>query len=191
MNGDIFVVQPQWCRAPLPVKQDYHWLGFETEQEKVTIRTVLEFDPTELYDRVHNKLNPFVRYHNVGMNALFPSIQFHCACGCGSRLTGRQRRWAAGHSETAIAIAWIIAGRSQVVLKFLRYYYGRSGCMECSSTNFEVDHTWPVKFGGGNCWLSNYKLLCNVCHRRKTNSDFGWKKGGTSEEMIRQLSLYP
>lgn len=62
-----------------------------------------------------------------------------------------------------------------VIDRFLNIYYG-DGCDECECDSYEIDHRWPVKFGGGGGWLSNYKKLCKTCHRKKTNSDFGWKQ---------------
>jgi len=33
------------------------------------------------------------------------------------------------------------------------------------------DHKIPVHKGGGGCWLDNYQLLCDDCHKDKTKKD--------------------
>lgn len=47
----------------------------------------------------------------------------------------------------------------------------RGKCQKCGSThNVEVDHRWPVAFGGS--WeYENLWLLCVRCHKKKTIRD--------------------
>lgn len=39
------------------------------------------------------------------------------------------------------------------------------------ASKIHLDHTLPVKKGGGGCWLSNYQLLCEECHKIKTKQE--------------------
>jgi hypothetical protein len=182
--SSIYEVQPEWCRAPLPKKDNYFWYGkgWETDEYKQQVIRVLEFDPTPVYNRIHSLCNPFARYYGIGITTMFPyTTPGYCACGCGTPLTGRQRKWAEGHSMAATDIAWIIAGQTEVIIRYLHHYYGKIGCMECDSTHFHLDHKWPIKHGGGNAWLSNYQFLCHKCHREKTKRDFGWGQQQTNQ----------
>lgn len=39
------------------------------------------------------------------------------------------------------------------------------------ANKIHVEHIVPVHKGGGGCWLSNYQLLCEDCHKIKTKND--------------------
>src|SRR5690606_24850996 len=100
-----------------------------------------------------------------------------CACGCGVELTGRKTRWAdASHGWMANKIFEIIYGRTEIIYGFICRYHGDE-CSRCgldgSTNSLQVDHIIPVKYHGGGGWLTNYQLLCEKCHREKTNTDFG------------------
>jgi len=82
--------------------------------------------------------------------------------------------------DFAFNVFAIISGYSNTISNFIRHYYGSDNCHVCDGnilyeTN-ELDHIYPVKFGGGGGWLSNYKYKCKKCHREKTNTDFGFKQ---------------
>lgn len=174
----LFSEQPAWCRAPLPLR-DFSIFGNKTVR-------ILSFDPTPVYDRISNLIDPYTRTQAmVQIDDIFPSpIGKVCACGCGHKLTGRQTRYASeACGEWCSDISGIIRGHSGTVNLFFRQYnriiHGFSDfCIRCESTDQEtfVDHIVPVKYGGGGCWLSNYQLLCHRCHRIKTCQDFGLKK---------------
>lgn len=44
-------------------------------------------------------------------------------------------------------------------------------CMREEANKIHVEHITPVHKGGGGCWLSNYQLLCEDCHKIKTKSE--------------------
>jgi len=173
-SGKILEVQPEWCRQPLPTIE----LRFEIADWQ---KRVLFFDPTEAYKRLNAHINPFHRYISTSIGIIFPKNDNKtCGCGCGRKLVGRQTRWAAEEcNRFAVDVHFIIAGHMQIIDKYLHIYYG-FGCSECGRNSYEIDHQWPIKFGGGGGWLSNYKKLCTSCHRKKTNKDFGWKQTDTS-----------
>ena len=41
------------------------------------------------------------------------------------------------------------------------------------ANKIHVEHIVPVHRGGGGCWLGNYQLMCEDCHKRKTKLDRG------------------
>jgi len=48
-------------------------------------------------------------------------------------------------------------------------------CEKCSSSlRLQVDHVIPVSQGGGN-EPGNVQVLCEVCHKRKTATEGGWR----------------
>jgi len=175
-RGKILEKQPAWCREPMPFKEELHWRHKDTPARQEAYRRVIFTDPTAMYQRGYPYINPFARWTPIPMAILFLKKEKHCSCGCGRELTGRQTRWATEMcSYYAGEVYSIIAGSMDTIDKYLGLYYG-DGCSECESkSGYEIDHKWPVKFGGGGGWLSNYIRLCNKCHRNKTNKDFGWK----------------
>lgn len=48
--------------------------------------------------------------------------------------------------------------------------YAGNKCQECASIdNLQVHHIIPVSKGGHPLALSNLKVLCEICHRKKHN----------------------
>lgn len=39
------------------------------------------------------------------------------------------------------------------------------------ANKIHVEHIVPVHKGGGGCWLGNYQLMCESCHKEKTKVD--------------------
>lgn len=91
-----------------------------------------------------------------------------------------------------LQIFWIIQGDVDTISKYVRARDG-DRCKHCHGTwdsiweslkdedlswdqkariaTLELDHVTPVWKGGGGCWLNNYQLLCNRCHKIKTKED--------------------
>jgi 5-methylcytosine-specific restriction endonuclease McrA len=199
-TGDLFTVQPAFCRAPLPIKE----IPFTPNPSRTDsgqlkwhrIRTrALFFDPTDVYSRLHTFFNPFQRNNPISINAIFLQGDKNlCSCGCGVALTGRRTSWA--NEECALYASYVrevFYCRPDWIYSLLSLYSGEV-CTECgrtadevynqdikNSTNtntsaLKVDHIHPVKLGGGGSWLPNYQLLCHKCHVPKTCEDFGWKQ---------------
>lgn len=174
---NIFKIQPEWCREPLPLKIIKHseWSieqGYAAKWDRV-----LGFDPICIYDRIWEQINPFQRVLSIPVAQMFPSIEGYCACGCGVELGGARYRWA---NDMCRSFAWdirsIICNTHQIPGKYIDRYYGND-CIKCGESGYhDLDHIVGVKHGGGGCWLSNYQYLCKKCHRTKTNKDFGWNK---------------
>lgn len=185
-------MQPSRIRQPLQYKEIV-WPGKRKDYDKICF-----YDPTELYERVGNRIDPFKRTQSIGMETMFLNEPGLCACGCKQPLKGRRTRWATTRcSDNMNIIFMIIYGRTDTIYFYLKYYYGEF-CACCNRTPnqiseedfkdlpswhhhnmnraLKVDHIIPVKHGGGGGWLSNYQLLCHRCHVNKTNEDFGWKK---------------
>lgn len=165
-------IQPEKCREPFELKR----LKLPFYDVKAFKRAMF-FDPTEIYKRISDLLNPYKRYQSISIGIVFPQIDKPiCDCGCGKKLKGRQRRWANQDCSTfAYYVTSIISGQPSTIYAFITAYYG-FGCIECKSEGIEIDHVVGIKHGGGRCWLSNYRPLCTICHQKKTNKDFGWKK---------------
>lgn len=166
----FFEIQPAECRMPLAHK--------ELNEVSETMLRVLYFDPTSIYNRIGHLLNPYERFQSVPIAEIFPfnKIKNRCDCGCEKELTGRQRRWHNCECREFAEDIWrIICGYNSTISNYVIEYYGRK-CIKCGSSMDEIDHTIGIKQGGGRSWLSNYKPLCTDCHRKKTNTDFGWKK---------------
>lgn len=139
---------------------------------------LLRFDPTETYSRLN--IDAFKRVNKLKMEAVFPKIEGVCSCGCGIELTGKKTRWAEQDcSEFAHLVYSVISGHSDVIRRIRAYYIGGYFCEDCGKQPkyqpIELDHVKPVIFGGGGCWIDNYKFRCKKCHRIKTNKDFGYK----------------
>lgn len=175
---ELFEIQPEWCRAPLPEKEIVHsdWVTKEHPENIVKWERIIFFDPTEIYERIHESINPYSRIASTPVGAMFPDIKGFCACGCGVKLTGARRRWATNDcSNFAWNIRNIICNAHQIPGKYIGKYFG-DRCIKCNELVVELDHIVGVKHGGGGCWLSNYQYLCKTCHRKKTNKDFGWNQ---------------
>lgn len=165
---------------------------------------ILSFDPTPIFERISHKIKPFNRFQSIGMSELFPSNEEgKCACGCGVLLSGRRKRWASDEcSKLASHVFTVTRGDSAFITRCLQEAYGM-GCSVCGKTSMEInrpnvndwrspielEHTIPIKLGGGGPWLSGYTLQCFICHREKTNKDFGFKQVTTEQVAINQLNL--
>lgn len=144
---------------------------------------VLLFNPVSIYKRV--KINKYKRTQNIGMEEMFPRLSPKCACGCGKELQGRRTKWATDECMLFAAnVLGIINGDAQIISKWLRIYFGQWACCKCGLcdsykeyknglcvSTIHKDHILAVVNGGGGCWLSNYQLLCEDCHFKKTKKD--------------------
>lgn len=173
----LFDIQPYECRQPLglPNNNAVNW--------KPIPKRVFFFDPTSLYEKINDAkvLNPYQRQCTVSINFLFENKDKRCACGCGKELTGRQKRWASKEcNDFAFAVFAIISGYTNTLRQYRNIFIGGYKCEVCGEPEnyepVELDHIYPVKFGGGGGWLSNYQFKCKKCHREKTNKDFGFKQ---------------
>lgn len=145
-------------------------------------KKVILFDPTSIYTRA--TFNKFSRHPSIGMEVIFDQPdKTICSCGCGVKLTGRQRRWASEScSRFAAHIFIILRGDTDRIRMFMQYYLPHE-CVICKCedysiettngpvTGLHVEHILAVKNGGGGCWLGNYQFMCHRCHREKTNAD--------------------
>ena len=187
--SDIFEIQPDWCRKPLPFKE-FEWSDWELEYPKYVKKweRVLRYDPTELYERIGHLIDPHKRILSIGMYEFFPPKGTGlCDCGCGQKLEGRRSRWATHEcSSFVFAVRSIICNIHQIPSDYITRYFGEK-CVECEGIeNLQLDHIIGVKHGGGGCWLPNYQWLCRACHTPKTNKDFGWKsKNPTTQIKIK------
>jgi hypothetical protein len=174
-KGKLFEIQPASCRQPLPIKKlDKVRGGFPK-----AVKRVIFYDPAPQYENIRLLGNPMIRHQrsadNFTMGDLFPPLPDKvCSCGCGEKLTGKQRRWASKNCEKfALYVYSILCGRLHEIRICMRSYYGDNVCIECGTLeeNIEIDHIIPVHQGGGCCWLSNLRPICVSCHKGKTNSD--------------------
>lgn len=180
----LFDIQPSECRLPLTIS------GTNAVIWKPVPKRVFFYDPSEIYKRINdaNVLNPYQRQCTVSMNFLFENISGKCACGCGKELSGRQRKWATKEcNDFAFAVFAIISGYQSTLRQYRNIFIGGYKCEICGEPEMyepvELDHVYPVKFGGGGGWLSNYQFKCKKCHRDKTNKDFGYKQHSLVAQM--------
>lgn len=159
---------------------------------------ILMFDPAPIYEILYNHqyrferqtFSHYKRLNTVEMSTIFPNERGICACGCGHPLKGRSTRWLEkSHTNLALVIQNIIAGRSESIRPVIEAMYGAK-CCECGissndaydkyykhdsfslvSNFLELDHIIPVHQGGGGCWLGNYQLLCKGCHKEKSKRE--------------------
>lgn len=171
----LFKVIPLKYRKALPKRNIPSMLS-------PALRRVFEYNPAELFKLINHKRirNPYIRRQSINMIDIFPKKKTYCNCGCGKKLTGKQRRWASEECIQFVSYIYsIVAGDSQVIRFIIGRYFGYK-CVDCNCSQFkctlDLDHIYPVKWGGGMGWLSNYALRCKSCHRKKTNKDFGFSK---------------
>lgn len=174
--GLLFDKQPEWCRQKLDITTIKHF-----DKLHDNLKCIAMFDPTEAYKRIDaaNAINPFRRHNSVSIGTIFPKQKGLCACGCGTKLTGRQTVWASKEcQELPVNVQMIISGHSHL-LGICRQIF-TSDCVVCGAKEdwktHELDHKYPVKFGGAGGWLTNYEFKCKKCHRDKTNRDFNFKQ---------------
>jgi len=180
-------------RSPLPKKQIEWSEYFLQRPDKIAvIERVLYFDPTELYERLGDKLITSKRHAGISMDLLFPKIPGKCACGCDKKpemyANDTNNRKFASHNCQAFAsdVLSIINNYFGKPAFYISIYSGKK-CSECDETDhLELDHIIGVKHGGGGCWLSNYRWLCKKCHVNKTNKDFKRKEFKVEAETNQQ-----
>lgn len=170
------------CRKPLPVKDLEFPEWYKPKPERVElIKRVVFYDPSEVYARLGDKLDPYKRHPGLSVEQCFPKIEGKCACGCDKvpaiRPGADRKKWASDDCYSfASNVISIINNYFQKPQWFTTLYYGKK-CIQCESTNaLELDHIIGVKQGGGGCWLSNYRWLCRTCHVDKTNQTFKKKQ---------------
>jgi hypothetical protein len=176
---NLFDEQPESCRQPLPYK--------ELPGVDAYLLRIMFFDPTEVYQRVSDKINPFERYNwqQISFLDLFPDrTDGKCSCGCGEVLRVGKRRWATKDCQMFAINVWnVIGGRQEFIGFVFEKYFGNRMCMKCGEAKWvDIDHIHPVSHGGGGCWLSNFQALCKKCHKEKTRSDFNWTKLKTTKD---------
>lgn len=146
-------------------------------------KRVLEFNPSEIYSRI--KIDKFSRFQKIGMLEVFPKIGKKCGCGCGKNLEGRRTRWASDDCMLfAVDVTALIKGDPAITSIYLSILFPNWACCKCgvmekykeyknglSVSAIHKDHIIPIHKGGGGCWLDNYQLLCDDCHKDKTKKD--------------------
>ena len=147
-------------------------------------KRILEFNPDEIYKTIN--VNRFSRIQSIPIGKFFPLRDDGlCACGCGSKLEGRRKRWATDSCMYFAQGVWgIINGHSEIISSYLRKLFPDWACCKCGLTDaykeyknglnvssIHKDHIVAVVNGGGGCWLDNYQLLCDECHKEKTKID--------------------
>lgn len=170
--------------CPLPpkpfAKPEWWGEGKEWDERWNNRLKVLFFDPTEIYERLGNKIDHYKRTQSSGLGIaeFFPDrTDGLCACGCGRPA---RKRWATDMcSEWCWQVRRIICYGTAEARMFVEMYYGEK-CVDCEERGCDIDHILPVKHGGGGCWLSNFVPRCPTCHKDKTNRDF--KRGKYKNE---------
>ncbi|WP_363315633.1 HNH endonuclease signature motif containing protein [uncultured Chryseobacterium sp.] len=120
-------------------------------------------------------INKFARYQvSLNIDQIFPKLESGlCSCGCGEKLTGRQKKWYSSNCKQKSLIEfYIIKGDSQVIRDLL-FERDMGFCRSCGvyDEKWEADHILPVYKGGGGLGLENYQTLCPYCHKNKTKLD--------------------
>lgn len=93
-----------------------------------------------------------------------------CDCGCGRPKTSPNRKFASTEcGDIVYSAAAMIASQGNRLRQFLVDLRGES-CEKCKTPtrSLEVDHILEVSQGGGLCWIDNFQLLCQPCHKDKT-----------------------
>lgn len=144
---------------------------------KTILERIMYLDPLEFYQRAFAFLDPFKRTQGrIPFDALIPiTPDGICDCGCDKPLTGRRRRWATDQCSMFIEHIWqILYGNPRRIKTYIKKYHGNH-CSVCGAdgrqVKLQLEHTVPVKLGGGACWLNNFSLMCLSCHAPKTKLD--------------------
>lgn len=102
-----------------------------------------------------------------------------CACGCGKPMdvpdypSAKPPFFATWSCKNSMyEVAQMIATQDSQLRQFLVSLRGQS-CESCktpalSVCSLQVDHIVEVVNGGGLCWIDNFQLLCDTCHKAKT-----------------------
>lgn len=120
-----------------------------------------------------SKVNPYRRYQTgLVISDIFPNTQGICACGCGRKLEGRQKRWSSKDCErTALTYFLIIKGDTQTIRSEL-YKRDAGICAQCGDrSQWHAHHILPVAQGGSATDLDNFATLCIQCHKANTVHD--------------------
>lgn len=116
-------------------------------------------------------INTRKRYQvGLTLGDIYPSIDGYCACGCGTILTLRQRKWAStACRDNAFNNFAIIKGDSSLIRHHL-YLIDQGACRNCGEITeyWQADHIIPVCQGGGGLGINNFQTLCLDCHKEKT-----------------------
>lgn len=121
-------------------------------------------------------INYFKRYQ-VGLKLvdLYP-IRYDgkCACGCGTNLDGRKKRWASESCQSDALNNFLIVKGDTFSIRANLYDRDNGFCQSCGvlSDNWHADHITPVFKGGSACGLDNFQTLCIDCHKDKTKNQF-------------------
>lgn len=170
----IFDKQPEVCRQKIDVS------NINLSKYQPHIKRLFQCDPSIFYERIekHGGFDIYKRQYTISMIVLFPKTEGICGCGCGKQLTGRRTRWYSKNcAKFATSVFYILSGYASNLRVYRKMIVGAVKCENCASTkSVELDHIHPVKYGGGGGWLNNYIFLCQLCHRDKTNKDFGFKQ---------------
>lgn len=104
------------------------------------------------------------------LGEVFPSIDGFCACGCGSPLNSRQRKWSSiACRDNAFNHFAVVKGDTSLIRHNL-YLTDKGACRSCGeiTEDWQADHIIPVCKGGGGLDISNFQTLCLNCHKEKT-----------------------
>jgi len=133
-----------------------------------------------------DKIDKFKRKQSIPFELLFPKKKNGiCDCGCGKKLQGKRTRYATDDCSKFTQSVWgILINHPQTIDKFLKIKFKDWACCNCGVMDkykeyknglivnaIHKDHIVPVFKGGGGCWLDNYQLLCDDCHKLKTKKD--------------------
>lgn len=109
--------------------------------------------------------------YQVGLtlNDVYPAKQGLCACGCGMKLSVRQRKWASSSCRNnAFNRFAVIKGDTQLIRQRL-FIMDQGACRCCGeiTENWQADHILSVCQGGGGMDIINFQTLCISCHKEK------------------------
>lgn len=116
-------------------------------------------------------INYFRRYQSgLRLLDLYPITKNGlCACGCGSKLPTKRKRWASTDCQEEAVMNFLIVKGDIFTIRGLLFQIQEGYCQSCGvySCDWEADHIIPVWKGGGACGLDNFQTLCKNCHREK------------------------
>lgn len=131
-------------------------------------------------------LDNFKRYQQgFKLEELFPAREDgFCACGCGTVLKGKQKKWASEKcSDRAYLTFSILKGNNGMIRKYL-YSMDKGFCRNCGvfDEHWEADHIIPVFLGGGLCTIENLQTLCYDCHKEKSKFQLEFQRNAISSQ---------
>lgn len=121
-----------------------------------------------------NKIDRFSRYQpKLRINHLFPKLKGYCSCGCGRKLSGRQKRWFSDECRESAYHHFLVIKGDQQIIRYKLFLKEKGFCRNCGvyCERWEADHIIPVHLGGGGCDITNYQTLCYDCHKEKSNKE--------------------